>query len=85
MIFSILGSLLGRDAALDRVFWKPRGHSLKTSDASLTVEEMLTILRDWEKETTIPPKLSVDDLARFRKEIYVLIYKETSENTVLAA
>jgi len=36
---------------------------------------MLTILRDWEKEAAIPPQLNTDELARFRKEIYLLIYK----------
>lgn len=64
---------------LEQIFWKPRGHDLRTSDESLTVEEMLTILRDWEQEKTVPPKLSTDDLARFRKEIYVLIYKALFE------
>src|SRR5678810_826877 len=36
--------------ALERYFWTPRGHSLDSSEQSLTIEEMLTILRDWELE-----------------------------------
>ena len=64
---------------LHEIFWNPRGHDLSTSEESLTVEEMLTILRDWELETTIPCKLNPDDLARFRKSIYVLIYKALFE------
>jgi hypothetical protein len=66
-------------ARLEEIFWNPRGHDLSTSDVSLTVEEMLTILRDWEKENAVPPKLNAEELARFRKEIYVLIYKALFE------
>jgi len=39
---------------LEQFFWTPRGHSLATSDQSVTVEDMLTILRDWENEPNVP-------------------------------
>ena len=35
---------------LDEIFWAPRGHTFKTANQSLTVEEMMTILRGWEQE-----------------------------------
>jgi hypothetical protein len=60
---------------LNKLFWEPRGHSLETSDQSLTVEEMLTVFRDWELETNIKSALPADELARFRKSLYVLIYR----------
>ena len=60
---------------LHEIFWAPRGHDLNSSEKSLTVEEMLTILRDWEKEKSVDQKLSPEDAAKFRKAIYVLIYK----------
>jgi hypothetical protein len=64
---------------LNEIFWKPRGHDLNTSEKSLTVEEMLTILRDWELEKAVPARLNNEELARFRKSIYVLIYKALFE------
>lgn len=67
---------LNRDSTLhewlQRVFWAPRGHSAATSDRSPTIEEMLTIIRDWQKEDTDAPDLrNVDDI---RRRLYVLIY-----------
>jgi hypothetical protein len=61
---------------LNNVFWRPRGHTLESSDESLTVEEMLTILRDWELETAACGKAPDGDFCnRFRKSLYVLIKK----------
>ena len=57
---------------IQRVFWEPRGYNLQTSDQSLTIEEMLTILRDWEQENCPKPK---EDFHAFRQLLYVLIYK----------
>jgi len=57
---------------LQRVFWEPRGHSVTTSDKSLTVEEMLTIIRDWQSEDKDAEDLKdIDDI---RRRLYVLIY-----------
>jgi hypothetical protein len=57
---------------LQKVFWEPRGHSAATSDRSLTIEEMLTIIRDWQGENKDAPDLrDVDDI---RRRLYVLIY-----------
>src|SRR5437868_5858194 len=39
---------------LQKMFWEPRGQSAATSDRSVTVEEMLTILRDWQSEASVP-------------------------------
>jgi len=60
---------------LREIFWHPRGFDWETSERSLTIEEMLTILRDWELETAVTPKLSADELRRFRKSLYVLIFR----------
>src|ERR1039457_2867906 len=67
---------LNRDSTLhewlQRVFWAPRGHSAATSDRSPTIEEMLTLIRDWQNEDTDAPDLRpVDDI---RRRLYVLIY-----------
>lgn len=58
---------------LDELFWKPRGHTVHTSDESLTIEEMLTIIRDWEREEGVdkPNKTYFDE---FRRSLYHLIY-----------
>ena len=57
---------------LERVFWQPRGYSAATSDRSLTIEEMLTIIRDWQGEDKDAPDLKdIDDI---RRRLYVLIY-----------
>lgn len=67
---------LRRDARLhewlQRVFWEPRGHTLATSDRGLTIEEMLTLLRDWKKEDADAADLAeIDDT---RRRLYILIY-----------
>ena len=55
-------------------FWEPRGHRLESSDESLTVEEILTVLRDWENEDADCGQAPSHELcARFRKGLYVLI------------
>jgi SIR2-like domain len=64
---------------LEETFWRPRGHTLETSHQSLTVEEMLTILRDWRKEESVPHCLTEPDQERFRRSLYVLIEKALFE------
>jgi hypothetical protein len=64
---------------LQETFWTPRGHTLETSDESLTVEEMLTILRDWRKEETVEHCLTEEEQDRFRRSLYVLIEKALFE------
>jgi hypothetical protein len=64
---------------LQETFWTPRGHTLETSDQSVTVEEMLTILRDWRKESSVPHCLSESEQERFRRSLYVLIEKALFE------
>lgn len=60
---------------LNDLFWTPRGHTLETSEQSLTVEEMLTLIQDWEREEGLrerPDRNRCDDLKR---RLYVLIEK----------
>lgn len=54
---------------LNEIFWKPRGH---------TIEEMLTILRDWEKETCADG-LDPATVAVLRRNLYVLIQRAVFE------
>ncbi len=58
---------------LDQTFWSPRGHSLETSEESLTVEDMLTVLRDWEEHDGLDEDQRPDDLDHWRRKLYVLI------------
>lgn len=57
------------------VFWDPRGHDLESSDQSISVEQMLTILKDWEQEDSVPDESKPQDVPAFRKSLYVLIQK----------
>src|SRR5690242_19357791 len=61
--------------SLNELFWAPRGHSIDTSDQSLTIEEMLTILRDWEQEPTCRDDLNAKDAAYLRRILYVVIQR----------
>ena len=60
---------------LDEHFWGPRGHNLETSNQTLTVEEILTLVRDFEQWPYEIPALLGDETERFRKSLYVLIKK----------
>ncbi len=60
---------------LDEIFWAPRGHTLESSDQSVTIEEMLTILRDWENEPNCKECPDPNLFAEFRKRLYVLIMR----------
>jgi len=62
---------------LEALIWEPRGHTLETSQNSLTVEEVLTLLRDSEKQPYGLTPLLGPDLDRFRRGLYVLIKKAT--------
>jgi hypothetical protein len=62
-------------STLDKVFWAPRGHTLESSHHSLTAEELLTILRDYENFKEIPAPLVGEELEEFRRSLYVLIKK----------
>ncbi|MDH5652631.1 MAG: hypothetical protein OEZ39_12325 [Gammaproteobacteria bacterium] len=57
---------------LHNTFWRPRGLNLDTSDKGLTLEEILTVIRDYEKHTFNAPDLPVQNVAEFRKHLYAL-------------
>ena len=59
---------------LEQFFWQPRGHSLQTSEQSLTIEEMLTLLRDRELEPSLQTRPTQAEFEDFRRRLYVLIY-----------
>src|SRR5882762_1407934 len=58
---------------LEQFFWTPRGHSLATSDQSVTVEDMLTILRYCENEPNVPASAKPAQVAALLRNLYVLI------------
>ena len=60
-------------ARLNEFFWVPRGHTVQTSDKSVTIEDMLTILRDWENEPAVPAASKPAGVTAFRRKLYVLI------------
>lgn len=61
---------------LEQVIWMPRGYNLEKSHLGLTIEEILTLLRDSERQNYgLPSVLSTEDIDRFRKALYVLIKK----------
>lgn len=64
---------------LHSVFWEPRGYDLESSDQSLSVEQMLTILKDWEKEDRIDAALKPQNVLEFRQGLYCLIQKAVFE------
>lgn len=59
--------------ALQEVFWEPRGHTRATADESINVEEMLTVLRDWEAADGVPDPPAEMQVPVFRKHLYALI------------
>lgn len=66
---------------LENVIWKPRGIDLDTSHLGLTVEEILTMIRDAESdEIPLPRLLSPRDAPKFRRSLYVLIKKAIYDN-----
>lgn len=61
--------------------WAPRGVDLDTSHLSLTVEEILTMLRDAEnQEYGRPPLIPRNQAERFRRSLYVLIKRAVYED-----
>ncbi len=60
---------------LNEYFWGPRGHNLETSNQTLTIEEILTLVRDFEQQPYAIPPLLGEDTERFRRSLYVLIKK----------
>jgi hypothetical protein len=59
---------------LEDVFWAPRGLNINSSPTGPTVEDILTILRDSERQDTLP-KILDGEADTFRHRLYVLIKK----------
>ncbi len=64
---------------LNEFFWIPRGQSLATAQNSLTVEEMLTILRDWEREADAGNPELTAAIPQFKRFLNVLIFNALYE------
>lgn len=65
---------------LNQMFWQPRGHNLASSDQCVNIEQMLTIIRDWQKENAVPPELKPKNIQAFRRSLYVLIQQAVFED-----
>ena|SRR2546422_6416409 len=70
---------------LGETFWLPRGRDLATSHLGLTIEEIMTLIRDYEARSFDVLDLGIPDVGMFRKHLYVLIkkavYDEKTSNT----
>jgi NAD-dependent SIR2 family protein deacetylase len=60
---------------LNEIFWSPRGMNLDTSHLSLSIEEILTLVRDYEYQAYGAPPLLGEEAERFKRSLYVLIKK----------
>src|SRR5687767_15135689 len=61
---------------LESLIWKPRDLDLESSHQGPTVEEILTLARDSEKQAYgLSPILNSGELKQFRRSLYVLIKK----------
>lgn len=58
---------------LEKLFLEPRGYTLETSHLGLTIEDILTIIRDIEKGGYRFTRL--DDFEKFKRGLYLLIKK----------
>lgn len=58
---------------LQSVFWDIRGHTIESSESTLNIEQMLTILRDASLDDSVPDILDTADLLRFQRGLYSLI------------
>jgi hypothetical protein len=70
----LAGDALLRDR-LQNIFWGPRGCDLESSHLTVSVEDILTILRDYDAHTPPIPSLLGADRDAFRRSLYVLIKK----------
>lgn len=59
--------------ALDEHFWQPRGHTLATSHLSLSVEEILTVVRDYEHQAYGVESFLEPNSERFVRCLYIAI------------
>lgn len=64
---------------LQDMFWTPRGHSLESSEQSLSIEQMLTLLKDWENEAQLDDAAKPQNVANFRRSLYCLIQRAVFE------
>lgn len=60
---------------LNDVFWTPRGHTLDTSEDSVNIEQMLTILKDITRDDNIPDNAKPRNVDTFRKGLLCLVQK----------
>lgn len=57
---------------LEETFWDPRGVTLDTSDEGLTIEEMLTVVRDYERQTFTDAPSPIKSVETFKRHLYAL-------------
>ncbi len=64
---------------LERVFWSPRGHDIDTSEHSVNIEQMLTILKDITRDEDVSDDAKPRNVATFRRRLLCLIQKAIFE------
>ncbi len=64
---------------LNKVFWAPRGYTIDTSEHSVNIEQMLTILKDITKDDNVPNDAKPRNVNTFRKGLLCLIQKAIFE------
>jgi hypothetical protein len=65
---------------LEKTIWTPRGYSLETSEQSLSIEDMLTFVRDSTYEPYRLKPILAQDYNHFRKGLYCLIKRAVYDN-----
>ncbi len=66
-------------ALIQTLFWEPRGHTLETSDLSISIEQMLTLVKDLEKVSKLPVNVTIQDIVLLRRKLHVLIQRAVFE------
>lgn len=64
---------------IEEHFWGPRGHDPKSARDSLTIEEMLTLVRDWERSPELHVTVEPKFLQAFLNGLYVLVMRAVFE------
>ncbi len=63
------------DDFLSEYAWKLRGVNADSSDRSLNIEEILTLLRDWEFDKSLGVDIDSDTITAVRRHVYQLLFR----------
>jgi hypothetical protein len=60
---------------MERAIWNPRGKTIDTSDESMNIEEVLTLLKQWEQGKCVNPPLNFARNLRIQKQLLGCVYR----------